>query len=55
MILVALRNPYDLAELPPHVAGLAAWEYTPAMFRALWPVLCGKTPPQGRLPLARLR
>lgn len=55
MILVALRNPYDLAELPPHVAGLAAWEYTPAMFRALWPVLCGETPPQGRLPLARLR
>lgn len=55
MIVVALRNPYDLAGLPAHVAALAAWEYTPAMFRALWPVLCGETPPQGRLPLARLQ
>lgn len=55
MILVALRNPYDLTNLPPHVAALAAWEYTPAMFRALWPVLCGNTPPQGRLPLTRLQ
>ena len=54
MTAVALRNPYDLAGLPAHVAALAAWEYTCPIFDALWPVIAGKKPPTGRLPLHRL-
>jgi beta-N-acetylhexosaminidase len=55
MIAVALRDPYDLADLPSNVATLAAWEYTRPMFDALWPVIAGKTAPTGRLPLSRLK
>lgn len=55
MIAVALRNPYDLAELPAHVAALAAWEYTRPVFDALWPVIAGQKAPTGKLPLHRLK
>ena len=55
MMAVALRNPYDLADLPAHVAALCAWEYTQPMFDALWPVLAGETLPTGKLPLKRLK
>ena len=44
MILVALRNPYDLRNMPNHVAALAGWEYTRPLFDALWPVLNGTAP-----------
>ena len=55
MILVALRNPYDLRDMPPHVATLAGWEYTRPLFDALWPVLNGTAAPQGTLPLTTLK
>ena len=55
MIAVAMRNPYDLADLPGGVAALAAWEYTLPMFDALWPVISGQRQPTGVLPLKRLR
>ena len=54
MIVVALRNPYDLAGLNDSVAALAGWEYTIPMFRALWPVVSGARAPRGVLPLTRL-
>lgn len=55
MIAVALRNPYDLADLPAHVAALAAWEYTRPMFDVLCPVITGQKLPTGKLPLRRLK
>lgn len=54
MILVALRNPYDLRNMPDHVAALAGWEYTRPLFDALWPVLNGTVRPTGKLPLLTL-
>ena len=54
MILVALRNPYDLRNMPDHVAALAGWEYTRPLFDALWPVLNGTARPTGKLPLLTL-
>ena len=47
MILVALRNPYDLRNMPDHVAALAGWEYTR-------PLLNGTSRPTGKLPLLTL-
>lgn len=55
MTAVALRNPYDLADLPAHVAALAAFEYTRPAFDALWPVIAGQKAPTGKLPLRRLK
>lgn len=55
MIAVALRNPYDLADLPGSVAALAGWEYSRPLFDALWPVICGHRIPTGKLPLSRLK
>ena len=54
MILVALRNPYDLRNMPDHVAALAGWEYTRPLLDALWPVLNGTARPTGKLPLLTL-
>ena len=51
MAVVALRNPYDLRELPAHVAGIAAWDYSPMTLEALVPVLAGKKIPTGRIPV----
>jgi beta-N-acetylhexosaminidase len=55
MIAVALRNPYDLAGLPAHVAALAGWEYSRPLFDALWPVIAGDRQPTGKLPLKSLK
>jgi beta-N-acetylhexosaminidase len=44
-IAAALRNPYDLAHLPPQVYKLAAWEYTENSFEALAALLRGDFPP----------
>lgn len=52
MAVVALRNPYDLRNLPQDVAGLAAWDYAMPTLEALVPVLAGETVPTGRLPIA---
>ncbi|MDR2095325.1 MAG: hypothetical protein LBP76_07380, partial [Treponema sp.] len=47
-IAVALRNPYDLNLLPPHIYKLAAWEYTENSFEAVAAVLRGDFVPSGR-------
>ncbi len=51
MVVVALRNPYDLLSLPEHAAGVAAWEYTSRSLEALVPFLQGKLEFVGRMPL----
>ena len=52
MAVVALRNPYDLRDLPGHAAGVAAWDYSYLTLDALVPVLSGEVKPQGKLPIA---
>ena len=51
MIVVALRNPYDLRYLPEHVCGIAAWEYTSRSLEALIPFLSGSKNFSGKMPL----
>ncbi len=51
MVCVALRNPYDLLELPESVAGLACFEYDDLSMAAAAKVLRGELRPVGRLPL----
>jgi beta-N-acetylhexosaminidase len=48
-IVAALRNPYDLAEIPAEVLRLAAWEYSTNSFAALEAVFRGELLPQGSL------
>jgi beta-N-acetylhexosaminidase len=48
-VVVALRNPYDLNLLPPHIYKLAAWEYTKNSFAAVAAVLEGEFIPSGRV------
>lgn len=52
MILIALRNPYDLKDLPSHVAGIAAWDYSNETLAALVPFVTGKVKPTGKMPIA---
>ena len=52
MAVVALRNPYDLRDIPAHAAGIAAWDYSYLTLDTLIPVISGKVTPQGRLPIA---
>lgn len=52
MIVVALRNPYDLLYLPEGAAGIAVWEYTTRSLEALIPFLRGERAFHGRMPLA---
>ena len=51
MILIALRNPYDLRGLPSHVAGIAAWDYSNETLAALVPFVTGKKTPTGKMPI----
>ncbi|UPK42083.1 beta-N-acetylhexosaminidase [Paenibacillus pabuli] len=54
LIVVALRNPYDLLEIPEPGSYVCTYENTPAVVRALSLVLTGELQPKGRLPV-RLR
>lgn len=54
LIVVALRNPYDLLEIPTPGSYVCTYENTPAVVRALSHVLTGELQPTGRLPV-RLR
>ncbi|MDR1972119.1 MAG: beta-N-acetylhexosaminidase [Treponema sp.] len=45
LLVIALRNPYDLDGLPEKAAGLAAWEYSEKSFRALAAALQGEFTP----------
>lgn len=53
MVCVALRNPYDLLELPEGVAGLAAFQYDECSMEAVARALRGELKPMGVLPLGR--
>ena len=52
VIVVALRNPYDLFPLPESVYPLAAYEYTVRSTAAVADVLLGRHAATGRLPIA---
>lgn len=51
MAVVALRNPYDLREVPPEAAAIAAWDYSQYTLEVLVPVLGGKEQPLGHMPI----
>ena len=52
VIVVALRNPYDLFPLPETIYTLAAYEYTARSTAAVADVLLGRHAATGRLPIA---
>ncbi len=51
MACVALRNPYDLRDLPSHVSSLAVYGYDALSLMAAAGVLSGKIPAGGKLPV----
>ncbi|GIQ69936.1 beta-N-acetylhexosaminidase [Xylanibacillus composti] len=51
VVVVAVRNPYDLLAFPDVPAYLAVYENRPQMMEALAEVLVGKHSPSGRLPV----
>ncbi|WP_372461661.1 glycoside hydrolase family 3 protein [Actinacidiphila acidipaludis] len=52
VVTVAIRNPYDIAFLPPVAASLATYGWTDVSMRAAARVLAGVASPAGRLPVA---
>ncbi|HWS37769.1 MAG TPA: glycoside hydrolase family 3 N-terminal domain-containing protein [Actinoplanes sp.] len=52
IVVVAVRNPYDLTGLPGVTTYLTTYGYTDVSMRSLATVLTGTTPPRGRLPVA---
>ncbi|MGQ4452959.1 glycoside hydrolase family 3 N-terminal domain-containing protein [[Kitasatospora] papulosa] len=53
VITVAIRNPYDIAQLAGtgYAASLAAYSWTDVELRAAARVIAGRAPPEGRLPV----
>ncbi|MDE6899687.1 MAG: hypothetical protein K2P15_01300, partial [Oscillospiraceae bacterium] len=51
MTVVALRDPYDLRDLPEGVCGVAAWEYSMTMCGIVSRFLAGTLTAGGKLPL----
>ncbi|MFJ9726933.1 glycoside hydrolase family 3 protein [Streptomyces sp. NPDC101209] len=51
VVAVAIRNPYDVAQLPSVPAVLAAYSWTDVELRAAARVISGKAAPRGRLPV----
>ncbi|MDL5201691.1 glycoside hydrolase family 3 protein [Streptomyces sp. ALI-76-A] len=51
VVAVALRNPYDVAQLPSVPACLAAYSWTDVELRAAARVIAGRVDPRGRLPV----
>ncbi|MFE7861188.1 glycoside hydrolase family 3 protein [Streptomyces sp. NPDC057403] len=51
VVAVAIRNPYDVAQLPSVPAVLAAYSWTDVELRAAARVIAGKAAPRGRLPV----
>ena len=51
VVAVAIRNPYDVAQLPSVPAVLAAYSWTDVELRAAARVIAGKVAPRGRLPV----
>ncbi|WP_327359289.1 glycoside hydrolase family 3 protein [Streptomyces sp. NBC_01304] len=51
VVTVAIRNPYDVAQLSGQKATLAAYSWTDVELRAAARVIAGKAEPEGRLPV----
>ncbi|GLP65653.1 beta-N-acetylhexosaminidase [Streptomyces sp. TUS-ST3] len=51
VVAIAIRNPYDVAQLPTVPAFLAAYSWTDVELRAAARVVAGKAAPRGRLPV----
>ncbi|MEU4794320.1 glycoside hydrolase family 3 N-terminal domain-containing protein [Streptomyces sp. NPDC023327] len=51
VVTLAIRNPYDVAHLPPVDAALATYSWTDVELRAAARVIAGRAAPQGRLPV----
>jgi beta-N-acetylhexosaminidase len=51
VVAVAVRNPYDVAQLPGVPAVLAAYSWTDVEVRAAARVIAGRAEPRGRLPV----
>ncbi len=51
MLVVALREPYELRYLPKHAAGIAAWEYSTHTIAAVAHVIRGELECKGKMPL----
>ncbi|MFE0184788.1 glycoside hydrolase family 3 protein [Streptomyces olivaceus] len=51
VVAVAVRNPYDVAQLPGVSAFLAAYSWTDVEVRAVARVIAGRVRPRGRLPV----
>ncbi|MET7452451.1 glycoside hydrolase family 3 protein [Streptomyces sp. NPDC005574] len=52
VVAIAVRNPYDVAQLPSVRAYLAAYSWTDVELRAAARVIAGRVAPRGRLPVA---
>ncbi|MEG3628751.1 glycoside hydrolase family 3 protein [Streptomyces poriticola] len=55
VVAVAIRNPYDVAQLPDVPAYLAAYSWTDVELRAAARVIAGRERPRGRLPVPVVR
>jgi beta-N-acetylhexosaminidase len=51
VVAIAVRNPYDVAQLPSIPAHLATYSWTDVELRAAARVIAGKVAPRGRLPV----
>lgn len=51
VIVIALRNPYDLRNLPKNIYGIAAYEYTKKSLKAIAKMLEHQFTPKGKLPV----
>lgn len=51
VVVIALRNPYDLGELPEHCIKIAAYEYTTKSLKVISELLENKFHPSGVLPV----
>jgi len=51
VVAIAVRNPYDVAQLPSAPACLAAYSWTDVELRAAARVIAGRAAPRGRLPV----
>ncbi|NBJ91566.1 beta-N-acetylhexosaminidase [Parablautia muri] len=47
----ALRNPYDLKDLPQNVTAIVMWEYSVRSFQAALEILKGEWMPKGQMPI----
>ncbi|WP_262058011.1 glycoside hydrolase family 3 protein [Streptomyces sp. STR69] len=52
VVAVAVRNPYDVAQLPTVPAYLASYSWTDVELRAAARVIAGRVTPRGKLPVA---